>query len=247
MTTTLLHLPMSPWSERARWALDTKRVPYTTERYQPLLGELHLWRLRRGHPGPVSVPVLVREDGPPLCDSVEIAKWADARGSGPSLFPADRLDEIGALVALADRAADAGRARALRRMAASEVALQEQVPDWLAWGGAASRRLARFGVERLLAKYRGEADGVARTQLLGALDELREWLERGSVVDGAKVLLGQFTFADIAAAQALAFVRPPEGALPLGPGSREAYTDPYVAAVSEDLLAWRDALYARFR
>jgi hypothetical protein len=40
--TELLALPYSPWSEKARWALDVRGVPYDYRRYQPVLGELAL-------------------------------------------------------------------------------------------------------------------------------------------------------------------------------------------------------------
>jgi glutathione S-transferase len=43
----LLALPYSPWSEKARWALDVRGVPYRYRHYQPLLGELGVRRTLR--------------------------------------------------------------------------------------------------------------------------------------------------------------------------------------------------------
>lgn len=245
MTPTLLHIGYSPWSERARWALEARGVRHEQVPYQPLLGELRLRWLRRAVGG-ASVPVLVTDDGP-LCDSVDIARWANARGAGPDLFPSGKEAELAAIGDLADRALAAGRARALRRMAGSREALQEQVPGFLRWGGPVSRGIAKLGTLRTIGKYDGASDDAARTALLGALDELRERLSRGVETDGVRTLLGAFSWADITAAQALAFVRPPETGLRMGPGTRAAFLDPYVAAVTADLLAWRDALYARHR
>jgi len=38
--TELVGIPFSPWSEKARWALDVRRVPYRKVTYAPLLGEV---------------------------------------------------------------------------------------------------------------------------------------------------------------------------------------------------------------
>lgn len=245
MTPTLLQLAFSPWSERARWALDARGIAHDTVEYQPLLGELHLRWLRRAAGG-ASVPVLRTADGA-ICDSLDIARWANTQGTGPDLFPAARADELAAIGDAADRALAAGRARALRRMAASPEALQEQVPWFLRWSGPVARAVAKAGTLRTLGKYGAADDDTARAGLLRALDDLRAHLARGVEVDGVRTLLGGFTWADITAAQALAFVQPPREGLRIGPGTRAAFTDPYVAAVSPDLLAWRDALYARHR
>ena len=56
---TLIHIPYSPWSLRARWALDDAGVEYRTKSYQIMLGALGL-RLRLGKfRGKVTVPVLI--------------------------------------------------------------------------------------------------------------------------------------------------------------------------------------------
>src|SRR5688572_15609277 len=109
---TLLHLPYSPWSERARWALDAKDVTYIPRRYQPVVGEPAL-RLQLGRQlgrwrGPVSVPILFTATGP-LTDSLDIARWADAHGSGPALFPTGADDTIAAWCRRSDDALAAGR------------------------------------------------------------------------------------------------------------------------------------------
>jgi glutathione S-transferase len=61
--TELLALPFSPWSEKARWALDARGVPYDYRRYQPILGEPALRAKLRRARGPVTVPVLTTIDG----------------------------------------------------------------------------------------------------------------------------------------------------------------------------------------
>jgi glutathione S-transferase len=243
VTARLVHLAYSPWSERARWALDARGVPWEGVEYQPLLGELHLWWLRRGAPGPVSVPVLLPDDGPPICDSEAIARWAAARGGGPDLFPAGREHELAAITGLAERALAAGRARALRRAEVSREAVQELVPPYLTWAGPVSRAVARAGIRRTARKYAAASDADSELTLRAALGELQALVTAGA---GAGPLLGGFSYADIAACQAVGFVVP-ERSLRAGPGTRASFEDRGVAADFAALIAWRDEIYARYR
>src|SRR5215468_11323456 len=116
--TELLGLSYSPWTEKARWALDARRVPYTFRHYQPLLGEPALRLKTRRLAGRVTVPVLTTSDGRVLADSADIARWAGERGEGPLLFPAEHEATVARFVSLSERALAAGRALSLARMLA---------------------------------------------------------------------------------------------------------------------------------
>ena len=63
MMPELLGLPYSPWSEKARWALDARRVPYREVTYAPLLGEPALRLKLKRWRGNVTVPVLTDDEG----------------------------------------------------------------------------------------------------------------------------------------------------------------------------------------
>jgi len=247
----LLHLPYSPWSEKARWALECRRVPYRSRIYQPLIGEPALRiRLRRAR-GPVTVPVLFTADGP-LADSLDIARWAAGRGEGPDLFPHAADPEIAAWNALSERALAAGRVLSLRRVRKDRAALIELVPRRMrSVLGPLGPLVAKKGVERTLKKYAHVLGGEDPMSVLeGVLAELRRALGATPVDDAGAprtLVAGGFSFADITAAQALAFVTPPESGLRIGPGNRAAFTDVELAARYADLLAWRDALYRRYR
>ena len=123
--TELLGIPFSPWSEKARWALDARRVPYAYRVYQPIAGEPALRVKLRRLRGRVTVPVLTTDAGDVLTDSVDIARWADGRGEGPTLFPPEHADTIARFVALSERALDAARALTLTRMLEDDDALAE--------------------------------------------------------------------------------------------------------------------------
>jgi glutathione S-transferase len=247
--TELLALPYSPWSEKARWALDVRRVPYVYRVYQPIVGELGLRAKLRRARGRVTVPVLTTDDGDVLTDSTEIARWADARGEGPALFPAEHEREIATLVALSDRALEAARAVALTRMLADDEALAEMTP-------ASMRRLRRiassigaFGIRRTLRKYEGDRVVLddRRRALTQTLDELRAALARASGGSKPRTLLGRFTYADIAASQAVVCASLPPFGLKLRPASRRCWTDPELRGRYADLVEWRDALYEAHR
>lgn len=240
MTPVLLQLPYSPWSERARWALDAKGIEYTQRRYQPLLGEPELRRRLRRWRGPVSVPVLLTDEGA-LADSVEIARWADAHGSGPTLFPSD---EVVRWASRSQAGLAAGRAVSLTRVLAMPDALDELTPPWARKLGAVGRAVTKAGVARTRRKYGGSAqtDAEHQANLEAVLDELRAALK------GRATILDAFSFADIAMAQVLCFVAVPDRRwVKLGKANAAAFGDPELAKRYADLVGWRDALYARYR
>lgn len=248
----LLGLPYSPWTEKAKWALEVRGVPHRFRFYQPLIGEPALrakigrWR------GKVTVPVLTDDAGRVYSDSVDIARFADARGTreGVRLFPADASREIEAWIERSERVLDAGRVLSLHRTLASPEALRELVPRGIrnAIGGLATT-VGRVGVKRTLRKYGGDARSLAEHERIAreGLDALRDALARSPSDATPKTILPRFSFADIAATQMLAFVSPPTFGLKLGKASREGFTQPALAADYADLVAWRDAIYEAHR
>jgi glutathione S-transferase len=224
-------------------------VSYTHRTYSPLLGEPALRLKLRRLSGPVSVPVLTDDDGRVYADSSDIARWADARGEGPRLFPEGQDARIAEWVALSERGLSAGRGLSLRRLLTDDEGLFEMVPRKLRSLGGAARAIAAFGVRRTLAKY-GAADR-SNAELEGELGRVLETLQVALAKvqgdGGPRLLLGTFSFADIAMAQVLAFVSPPAFGLRMGKATRRTFTDPALLARFADLVTWRDALYERYR
>ncbi|MBI4954957.1 MAG: glutathione S-transferase N-terminal domain-containing protein [Myxococcales bacterium] len=244
----LIGLPYSPWSERARFALDVRHVAYTFRSYQPLLGEPRLRLLTGKWRGHVTVPVL-RDGKLVLSDSGAIARHADEHGDGPRLFPGPG-GEVAPFEALADRGLAAGRALSLARMLDDDAALAEMVPRALRKVlGPLAVGIGKAGVRRTFRKYGCDARPLAehRAELESVLEALRAALARSASQDEPRTLLPAFSYADITMAQALAFVEPPSTGLRLGRASRRAFSDPELRARYADLVAWRDALYARWR
>jgi glutathione S-transferase len=247
MMATLLGLSYSPWTEKARWALDVRHVPYDYEHYQPLVGEPALRIKLKRFTGRVSVPVLTDDEGRVHADSRDIAAWADTRGTGQSLFPPEHVREIDQWVALSERAMQAGRALSLARMLEDRTALAEMVPRPLRALGAVASQIGAFGIRRTLRKYGSNAESLDAHSmtLASALEKVRDAIAKSTTTP--KTLTARFTFADIAMAQAVAFVNPPSSGLKLGAASRRAFTDPELSVRFADIVDWRDALYARYR
>ncbi len=226
----LLGLHYSPWTQRARWALDQCGVSYQYAEYLPGVGEplLRLWT--RKWRGPVQVPVLF-VDGSVVTGSDAIARYA-ARVS-------PRLGDLAACVRweeLADAAACEGRLRVVQRSLASprvqEESLDGTVPRLLQ---PAFRWLSRSVMRALANKYVALArDGSMRAALLEARAALRH----------APYLLGSFSYADIALASALQMVEP-VGLSQVA--TREAWTWAELAHEFADLLAWRAQLLSETR
>jgi glutathione S-transferase len=238
---TLVEISYSPWSEKARFALDHHRRPYRRETYKPMVGEIPL-RARTGKwRGRLSVPVLLTGHGA-LFDSFEIAKHADAGGGASSLFPAAHREAIAHWNETSEAALAVGRKLALVRSLgnadAQKEGLKGVVPDSLR---DTFRPLAVTAVRFIEAKY-GSSE-LDPAPLEAALVSLRDALAKSG---GDYLLGGAFTYADVTMAVVLQCVLPPES-VRMSPGIRATFTDRALADRFPDLVAWRDRTYAKHR
>jgi glutathione S-transferase len=241
---TLVGEAPSPWSEKARWALDHHRVAYAYREHYPLIGELSLRLRARRLKGRVSTPLLLAPEGAVL-DSLAIARYAEQHGGGAPLFPAAREAEVIAWNARSEAALMCARVLYMDRLGRSRAAKLEQQPP--SFPGPV-RQLAVPAVDLAISflrkKYGMPDSPAAGATLVRELERLRSALEAG----GGYLVEGALSYADIAMAVTLQFVSPVEDRyLPLGPATRAAALHPQLAPRYADLVAWRDALYARHR
>jgi glutathione S-transferase len=241
----LVSLHVSPWSERARWALDHHSLAYEKVEHFPILGERRLRRLVGPDKPRATVPVLVDGDRV-LSDSWDIVLYADSVGSAPRLVPSEREADVRQWARRADDAMQGGRALILGAMLQSPGALDESSPPFLpAWVRPGLRPIARRTVSAFARKYELELDdpGKHEEPMRRALDALREGL-RGS----SPYLLGSFGYADIAMATVIQGVSPvADRFLRLRPATRAVWTRAALATEYADLVKWRDELYERHR
>ena len=237
----LYALSYSPWSEKARWALEHHSVNFREVPFLPMLGE-PLLRLRmRKLTGRLTVPVLLVDDQA-IGDSFEIARYGERVGDGPTLFPEGTAEEIAHWNQLSEQACHAGRALATTRTMQDKAALVEAVPPLVP--GPLRRPMGEVGGRFLQQKYNLDERDEA-----GHRDQARQALEALSyaVGEGPTVLDG-FSFADIAMAAALQLIWPVgDHEIQIGRNTRRCFTDEILVQEFSHLGAWRDALYAAHR
>jgi len=242
MSLALYGMAYSPYSEKARWALDHHRVGYEWHEHVPMLGERKLRRLAGANGGKVSVPLAV-DGGTVLRDSLTIAKHAESVGKGARLFANEAA--VATWAARSEEALDAARVLLLQRLLADREALRESLPSWVPGPlRGLSTPIAARGTRHLVRKYEtaGVDPAAATAKLREVLAAMRKVLgSRSTVLDG-------FSYADIAMAVVLQMISPVATEyIALGPARRRAWTEPTLASEYADLVAWRDALYAKRR
>ena len=89
MNLELIELYPSPFSERVRWVLEIKRLPYRRRSYQPLVGEAEL----REQTGQTTVPVFFA-DGELIGDSNAAVDWIETHQPAPPLLPTDPTQRL---------------------------------------------------------------------------------------------------------------------------------------------------------
>jgi glutathione S-transferase len=241
---TLVTLSYSPWSERARWALDHHRLSYRELEHAPFLGELRLRRLVGGRKKIATVPLLI-EGETVLTESWDIAQYADRVGTEPKLIPTDKEGEIRSWIEIADAISAAGRPLVVFGLMRDPRAVDEGLPFVLpSWLRPAMRPFTRIGMKWFARKYDLRNDEAAQEESVReGLSKLRAGLQKC-----APYLAGAFSYADIAMATVLQGVSPVGNEyIRLGPATRAAWTRPRLVEEFPMLLQWRDDLYARHR
>ncbi len=241
---TLVSLRYSPWSERARWALDHHGIAYHHVRHEPFLGEPRLRKLAGHPPGRVTVPLLLAGDEA-LMESFEIARFADRRGDAEPLVPPELEAAIRELNELVERTLSASRGLTTAALLADPAALDEALPRGVPlFARPLLRPLSRFGTRWFARKY--ELDLADRATPIAVLAETLATLRARYA--GRDYLFERFSYADILVCSLLQAVSPvSDRYIRLGPAWRRAWTIPELARDFADLVAHRDELYARHR
>lgn len=207
---TLYHLAISHYSEKARWALDFKRIQY---RSRPLVPGLHILVVRR-LAGTSTVPVLEMDDGRVVPDSTDILHELDRLRSEPPLFPPDPGEA--ARVAEIEEFFDEECARHVSGFLYQHVlsvpgALRRRWSVGLGRGQRLALRILMPVLRVGLRRSRGLSESSAarhRDGVFAALDRLQQW--RSQAED--EYLVGhRFSAADLTAASLLGPAVRPSG------------------------------------
>lgn len=245
MTRPTLHgLSYSPWTERARWALDHHGIPYRYRPHTPMLGEPLLRRAAKVGPGErATAPLFIDAQGIHR-DSIDIIVHADRIGTATKLVRDEA--ELRAMAAVAERGLHAMRARVTAGILASREALRESamaaVPELFA---SAIAPVAAMGARFVARKYGAPLDREAANlaQVRETLRELAARIDTGHVPTKETLGAEHLIFATF-----LQGIRPVEVRhIPLRPALRRVWTTDALVEEAAPLLAWRDALYQSAR
>ncbi len=213
---TLWEIPMSHYSEKARWALDFKGVSYRSVKPPPGAHMAVAAALTRGRG--VTFPIL-RINGTTFGDSSSIIAELERLHPQPPLYPDDAAEKARALEL--EEYFDENLGPAIRRFGWHHLtqnpelvgkAVAEDLPPALAGNDMARSGAVRFASGFVRLRYgAGGADGAeqARLKVIESLDRLEAELAKG---DGEFLVGERFSVADLTAASLFyPLVAPPEG------------------------------------
>ena len=243
-TPVLLHLKVSHYNEKVRWALDYKRIAHARRAAVPGRHSRTAVKLT----GSRTFPVLVL-DGQPIGDSSRIIEAIERAHPEPPLYPADP-DERRRALELEDffdeQLGPHTRLLCVHHMLPDrDLLLGAFFPD----AGRATRlagRAAYGAVRRQFVSNLGVDDAAVAT----AFDKLRAAGERARAeLQPSGYLVGdRFTVADLTLAALLSpLVAPPEFPYPQPQRGHPLLAPAREAVVAAGLLDWAREMYARHR
>jgi len=225
----------SPWTKKARWALEYCGFDFDYKEYTPTLSEIGLrWRLRQ-ITGDISVPVLF-VGGYPIRGSYEIARYANKVSTGS---PLGNFSSIERWDNCSESALAEGRTRVVRCIKENNKALEESLPLFVPnTMKSLMRPVARHAVKRIDKQYaRLNHPGSIHTALTRTRDALAQ--------SENDFIQGNFSYADITMATVLEVIKPiAKNDPPLGPITLSCWNDEALASEFSDLVEWRDRLAA---
>ncbi|MCB1201094.1 MAG: glutathione S-transferase family protein [Leptospiraceae bacterium] len=240
----LYGLHYSPWTEKARWALDVSNLSYEYIEYLPML-TTPILAIRTGNLfGKITVPLLFTDTGH-VSESMPIAQYAAKRGRD-SLFPSGKDKEIKKWNDLSETALRAARAMVIEKTARSHGAKQEALPALTPDGlRPVLTPVAELGLWYLRWKHHTSVVPIHEQKIIlrKTLDEIARHLK-----DGRKFILDEFSFADICVAVIIQSIAPVgDHFLPLDKFTRDVWSEPDLAKEYKPLVDWRDTIYGNHR
>ncbi|MBU0917772.1 MAG: glutathione S-transferase N-terminal domain-containing protein [Gammaproteobacteria bacterium] len=238
-------MTISPWSIKARWALDWHDVNYCWREYVTVLTPLLLHRRLKVPVSKVTAPVLIN-GSQALMNALDIVRYADKTGANEPLLHAAEREEIERWDEISRLLSEAGRALMMTRMLTDRAGQMAALPPGLpaAIRGPMSF-MARNTAKHLSQKYGFRFEDGERHQatVLRCLELVRCQLN-AKASSGLTSLLSRFSYADVSVSSALQLVLPVSPRfVPIHPDTASLWTLRDAARLFPDVLAWRDQIF----
>ncbi len=239
----LWHLAMSHYNEKARWALDYKRIPHVRRATMPAASALVAMRLA----GSDTLPVMTVGDQV-YPDSTEIIAALEEIAPEPALYPTDPVERARALE-LEERF-DLGIGRTVRQVGYQSILDDPEVAvEMLSLGGPPARRRMVSLMFPAIAPAMKKRFRVPVSGDEGPLVELEREIDFiGGQVGPSGFLVGKaFSVADLTAAALLAPVVCPE-AMPAGlPPFPDDFQETSAELLTKSGASWAREIYLEHR
>jgi glutathione S-transferase len=243
-TPVLYHLEVSHYNEKARWALDYKRIPHVRKAPPAMMHTIWAYAMTRG----ATFPVL-KLNGNSIGDSTRIIEALERSHPDPALYPSGHAERARALEL--EEFFDEELAPHLRRALFAEVTRDREAFAWAAAPTAGRAVHAGFkGMAPMAGPLLRLRFGINRESAARGWEKTSAAMDRlESELDGREYLVGDaFTVADLTAA-ALFFplVRPDEAEYQVPEPLPEAVVERREAFVSRPGFKWVQDMYRRHR
>lgn len=209
MSVVLWHIEISPYNEKARWALDYKGIPYELRTPLPGTHRLAALRVTRGKHDRLPVMML---DGRRIGDSTAIIEALEAYKPEPALYPAD-ADERRRALELEDYFDEQLAPRIRRLIWFHTIDDSDATGDALFGEGPSFRKSALRRIAPVARPLVKRDYGVNEAGAADAVQEIEAAMDRiESELGGGDHLVGDsFSVADLTAAALFTpLLAPPE-------------------------------------
>lgn len=233
----------SPWSEKARWALDYHKISYEWIEFTPIVDNVKLmWQAKKF--GRLTVPTLITPFGA-VQGSLSIVRYAEKQGRKEKLIPYEKEEDILRLDALAEVVFKASRAIITEKIKDNLNAQKDLLPKFIPenlqdyFTPVASIATTYLGFKY---SFSGVPISQQKEVIRSVLQEIRPLVRKN------KTILGKFSLADIVVSLMFQFIFPVSNVyIPLTDELREVFTQKDLSLEFSDLIEWRDYIYSQYR
>lgn len=239
----LYGISYSPYTEKARWALDHHQEKYNFVEHTILIGMPYLRFKTRNFFKDLTVPYLVA-NRQHFADSYDIAVFASQKNNSFDRFFKNQ-NQINELNQISESVLDAGRSLLTHRLMQNPQALQKMLPSFIPKILQKPLTfLGKVGLHYINYSFDSNRKSLNDHQhtLIKGLEQIQTLLKQRTY------FFDEFSYADIILATTINFIDPPAPEFVKLPSTvRQAWRNDQLAQQFGDLIKWRDQIYSKHR